>query len=259
MLILQFMPNYKRNFLDKVIWRLDFEKIDLKLLEEFKKQIVQEFPNEKKIVNKQVSVTIDAVARNSKQTEEDVTSFQYSHKNEHKRLVIGSNYCFIEFDRYKNSQELFKDVEMVSEGLETTFNLKTVSRCGLRFVNNIKLSEITKGFKYDDYFSPNLLGSIKLQKKLIPKKQVLARTMSELALNLGNHILQYRFGIFNTDFPAVNVKREFIIDLDCYSTLAFDIKESSLVELIRNYNNLIEKAFEVSITDKLRLLLNKLN
>lgn len=249
------MAIYKKNFLDKVIWRIDFEKIALANVAAFHSAIAQSFPIDEQSANEQVSVTIDAQTNNVNTVKETALSWKFHSADRLKRVEIASQYCFIEFDKYIDSNDLMSCISLLQGALVAHFSLKEIARFGLRYLNVIKLEDEVD-FVWGKYIQTNLLSGIQIQRSIATNAGI-ARWMGNIICNLDQQSLNYKFGIWNQDYPANNVRKEFIIDLDCRSSFPFELVGDILVETTKQYNKIIEKAFESSITDNFRSVLNK--
>ncbi len=249
------MAVYNKNFLDKVIWRIDFEKIALANVAAFQAVIATDFPTGEQMSNEQVSVSIDAQTKNVSTATETALAWKFHAADRTKRVEIASQHCYIEFDHYIDSTDLLKCVALVESALIANFNLKEVSRFGLRYLNIIKLKD-EADFSWSKYLHNDLLAGLRMQ-TVMDGDTGLARWMGNLIYNFESQSLNYKFGIWNQDFPANNVRKEFILDLDCRSNLPFEIQSGTLTDTAKSYNKIIEKAFEASITDGLRAVLNE--
>ena len=64
-------------------------------------------------------------------------------------------------------------------------------------------------------------------------------------------------GIWNADYPNENTRREFVMDIDCYSRFPLEPKHD-VNGAIERFNEHIQDIFEASITELLRdILRNK--
>jgi uncharacterized protein (TIGR04255 family) len=66
--------------------------------------------------------------------------------------------------------------------------------------------------------------------------------------------LRYRLGMHNPDYPARIRQKVFVLDLDAYTQSAVDLRGVGC--LLDDFHATIQRYFELSITDRLRSLMN---
>jgi len=244
--------HYKRNYLKKVIFRLDFEKIELGSLEDFhKKELDKEFTLLEPKKGQEGSFRLDVESGKVTQMMSEFLAYTFENKQKTKRFEVSEKYAFIEYDKYSSSEELFSDLKALIEKFTDIFKVKTINRLGLRFINEIELSE-NKPLDWKDYINKSLVGFL----GFYPKERV-SRAMSQLIFKKDKGDLAFNFGIFNKEYPNEITTKEFILDFDCYSTLPFETSEEGVLDRTKIYHNHIEDLFEKSITEKFRGILNK--
>ncbi len=246
------VKNYKRNFLKTVLLRIDYPITSLDFLTKFSKKIQTKFP-----INEQVESTgTSVIIRDGKieQNQQKLIVWNFFDAKKTKKLEIAEDHLFIEYSKYKNSEELLTDVKDVVNDFIELSKIESINRIGLRYTNEIDLKEIKEVIDWSKYFNKNLLGSIFFGGRTKPK---LARAIGRLVIKESIADINFTFGIWNSDFPNANVRKEFMLDFDCYSRLPAATAEFNFIELIKTYNQYIENLFEASITDNFRSLLNK--
>lgn len=85
----------------------------------------------------------------------------------------------------------------------------------------------------------------------------MAQAVSRIVLKAHSADISFNFCVFNSDFPNESVRKEFILDYDCYSRFPINPQENDIIEITKSYNSYIEKLFELSITDSLRTIMSK--
>lgn len=243
---------YKNKFLSKVILRLDFNRIDLGALEEFyDDELKKTFPNFAEKKDLSIGFSGNFVSDEVSQTREETPAYVFEDSKKTKRFRIGENYVFIEYDKYKNSVELYKDTKKVIERFVSAFDIKTVNRLGLRYINEIKFKE-PKPLDWKKYINNNLTCGLTFS-----KKEKISRSLNQLVFKKEKGDISFTYGIFNKEFPSeINIK-EFVLDYDCYSTLPFELSEENILKRVTIYHTYIEDLFESSINQPLRDFLNK--
>jgi len=73
--------------------------------------------------------------------------------------------------------------------------------------------------------------------------------MNQSVASFDDFRMNFAFGVFNSEFPSVVTRREFILDIDCYSE---DVEPDMLFSRLDLFNTTALKYFEMSILDGLR-------
>ena len=246
-------PNrtYKKNFLDNVIVRVDFQKIDLDFLESFHKEIKDVFPFQEKneVLNSMI------VALNQKGPETTTRSVWIFHNaRKTKKIQISFDHFLIQYKRYVNKEELLSDIDTLFTKFLGYSKIQTVDRIGLRYTNEINLNKIRAKFSWDKYISKELTGSLSFVDNTEAK---LARAFSTLTLKFDEADMTFNYGLWNNDFPSESVRKEFTLDYDCHSRFPINIIDKPLRGFIEKYNEYISDLFELSITAAFRRILNE--
>jgi len=245
---------YKTNFLKKVVLRLDFEQAQLsqlpKLLKEenFKKY----FPigGEKK--GEEGMIDIDFKTKKVNQVSNPITTWEFRNEKDTKKFIIHPRFLVVEYKEYSDSKELLIHTSIVSNFIKN-FDIKTINRLGLRYVNEIVLQG--KDFlSWDEYIDEKLLGSLKFA---ISNKKILSRAMSTMVFKEENNNINFSYGIWNSNYPAEIREKIFILDFDASSKYPIDAKEADLSSIVKEYNQNIENIFENTIKEGLRKILKK--
>lgn len=249
------MKKYKKNYLKSVIFRLDFLKsIELISFHKFADEIKETFPISQQKEEEEGSFSMDLKRKEIKDFSSRKINFWLFHnRTKTKELGIHSDYLYINYNKYKNSGELLKDINEVVEKFISIFEIKNIKRMGLRYVNEIELDE-KRYLSWEKYINNNLLGSLKFA--TINKKAVV-RSLGQLVFKEEFGNIVFIFGIRNLDYPDEINRKEFILDFDYHSVFPFSLEEIDLVERTKSYNQSIERLFEATITRDYRNLLNK--
>ena len=84
---------------------------------------------------------------------------------------------------------------------------------------------------------------------------IVSRVFHNVEYSFDDFNLRYQFGMHNPDYPAPIKKKSFILDLDAYYQGIQDKDE--IQKNLDKYHDKIQEVFELSITDKLRTILNE--
>jgi uncharacterized protein (TIGR04255 family) len=236
------MTTYPKNFISKVIARVDFQPI-LKLKEEepvaFQDAIRQQFPRFGQKNSVDISIKAGEVPVTTKNP-----IWQFTNKE--KTDVIGLNYQFLSLtsDKYISFESYFANVEFMYNIFNNIYHPSIIMKIGLRFINEIKL----KGnpFDWDGFINNNLYYMLNSFPELPTS---LTRAMSQMHMNKGDRLITFQFGIFNSEYPNIITQREFILDYDCVSRE--ECEPDGVLSKLKFFYEEIKKLFKQSRGDKL--------
>jgi len=244
---------YKRNYLTHVIARIDFisplKGLNEELPPEISKIALNDFPIA--VPKKRFVKELHFTPKDLKQRERELTEWTFHGKNREKRLVIIPSAIFVEYTRYVKYEEMREQFMKVLQTLFDVYKKDVVcSRIGLRYINNIALENEDDPLDWEELLNEKLLSAL----TFYSKKKCLARSFHNLELNFGEYNLRYQFGILNPDYPAVIKQKSFILDMDAY--YRGDLEYNIIGDDLDKFHDCIQEIFEMSITDKMRDLLN---
>lgn len=241
------IPEYKRNFLTDVIFRIDYPLIANLVStppKEFQEKIFSKFPILEP--TKQFGIKIENKGENITTTEESKTVWRFKNKAANLIVELDSKFLVILIKDYKNHTS-FKG--LVSEVLKAFFDIypdTIVNRVGLRYINQINLKE-KDFYEWDKYIDKNLISIL----DFASNKKDIRRALQLFEIQIDPDTrLNMKAGIFNSTYPNELIKKEFLLDYDCYTTLRTEKDEVG--EKLDSFNKIIAKYFENSITDNFR-------
>lgn len=234
---------YERNYLSKVIARIDFASLVPQLGQEgLAKQVathaLQHFP----IADHEdrISVTLDATGT-SKQIQRISTFYGRSRE---KKLAIAPDHFYVEARQYRNYRTFREEFLSLTDVLMNYYGLEA-KRFGLRYINTIEPGG-QRPTAWRMYIDNHLLSSL----RFLPNRENLARAFHTLAINRGEWMLVFKYGLYNPDYPAVIRKKQFILDYDAYCEGL--IASADIERYMDEFHSGIVEFFELSITDRLR-------
>ena len=245
---------YKKDFLDKVIVRIDFDTslpIATKGPAKSIYTIVKErFPitEEKKIMGKELLIGPDITKERSIETKE----WHYYGKNREKRLAISPSFMFIEYNKYEYYEILRDDFLSVLDALFHAYPKIQVKRLGLRYIDNI-IIQGERPLEWNKYLKPELNSIFTIS----DNENTISRAFHVLEFNYGEDSLRFQFGMFNPDYPAPIRKKTYILDHDMYVTKILD--KSDIEETLNRFHEKIIHSFEEVITDDLREIMEPID
>lgn len=246
--------DYKKHFLKKVVFRIDYELTELvKLREYFDKKLRTKYPNQKIFKQRDGGFSFDLDTGNvNTETVNVYEGYEFTNDARSKIIQVTPKYIILEYLEYKKSSEFFSDIEERIAPLIETFRIKVLNRVGLRYINEIYINGIKEISGYKEYINGSLTNSIEPSSSI---DMLQLRQMSQVIYRKSNDILSFNYGVWNNDFPSESLKPTYILDYDMYSVLPYNIEEINLTDKAREYRNKIRDMFEISISEKLRVLM----
>lgn len=242
---------YEKNFLSRVIFRVDYPKIlDLDLKEptaEFQKNIINKYPKvkEKHIDNVKFKLALNGkdTGSSEKQTE---LAWEFTDKENKKRVFISSDHVSIEYiNYYSGFTEIYDDINLIINNLIEFYPVKIANRIGLRYINEIELDG--SRFEWSNILKPHIHNPTT---EFIPQTDNVLRSMHSLDVREDEFNLKFQFGMWNSEYPSPIKRKEFVLDYDCI--LKKEIEITEVFPISDELHNIIKKWFENSIDDGLR-------
>ena len=131
-------------------------------------------------------------------------------------------------------------------------NRITSMRTGIRYINIFEPSRIKLQKKY---FSSEIAASLIMRPNQEKDTLRLVRSMHKNEYQCDSMSLNFRYGMYNPDFPNILKTNTFALDYDCFTE---EPQETSgdILQTIERGHELIQQMFEKSITDALRKVMN---
>lgn len=243
---------YKKNFLKKVIFRIDFDKVELGKLKSYLEKISKAFPVIEEEKSEEGVINFDLKTKELKQESTSLISWNIYNKQKTIKIKIHPSFLTIEYFNYKDSSELLANISIAANFLKE-FEIKTIKRLGLRYINEIKV-EIKDPLDWSTYINDKLLGSIDFIKD---NQKKIARAMGFIVFKEDFGDINFNYGLWNSAYPNEISEGIFILDFDGHSKFPLDTEGIDLDSLVKEYNKAIEDLFENSIKEGLRNILNK--
>lgn len=243
---------YKRNFLKKVIFRIDFDKVELGKLKGFFEMVREQFPIVEEEKGEEGMINFDLKTKELKQVTNALVLWNLHNKTRTVKVQIHPSFLTIEYTSYKDSSELLTNVKIVMDFIDN-FEIKTINRLGLRYINEVKIDD-KKPLDWDKYFDEKLLGLINFVSE---NSKTTSRAMGLIVFKEEFGSINFNYGLWNSAYPNEVADNIFILDFDAHSRFPLDTEGIDLNKLVKEYNKKIEELFEKSIKEELRKILNK--
>jgi len=254
--------HYRRNFLTKVIVRLDFDPVpalrDLVQTDPpppFSARIAQQFP----VVRGQGTQTLAvSIGPTGTGVQQEVAGVIWGHRrveNGTQVVVLAPEYLAIEYGRndFDHFPPLRAHAALALDALAAEYPRENFKRLGLRYVNEIVLPQ-GNPLDWGGLLDPNLITSAKAG---TGEGDAIIRSMHQLILRNGEYRTALNYGLFNPDYPNALARRQFVLDFDCSRMGPFPAAEA--LAALDGANARCETLFERSIADGLRDIMEIIN
>lgn len=242
---------YHKNYLSDVIFKINFPLI-LDLVDnspkQFQSEIIGDYPILEPI--KQYGVKIEAKGDVFKAEKDMRTLWRFKSKDGTRFIEFDSESIALVFKKYINYHEFKETVGKITEILYRIYPNIIVNRLGLRYINLINLDG-NDFYSWNRYINNDLIKTI----NFIEDKTQTRRLITQIEIKCDDDsTLNFKSGIFNTSYPNQVIKKEYILDYDCYMNVPLE-KEVVLpkLDIIHSY---VTSYFEKSIKPAFRTLLS---
>ena len=244
--------NYSRNFISQVIIRVDFlEFVPTERLfsDALINEIIKKFPKkgmQQVIRFEDVSVFLEPDTSTTKRKTEEGLQQQFSN-SENNKIILSNKFFVLEINAYSNYENTIAMMEPVFRSILSSFQLTSV-RTGIRYINIYEDGQIrlTKNL-----FSTDIGTSVNLKLSEDNNGLNCLRSMTLREYKFNDMRVNFRFGMYNPEFPNLMRHANFVLDYDCFceeQICGYD----AIMNHIEEGHNAIQHLFETSISDKLK-------
>lgn len=243
--------HYKKNYLSRVIFRIDFNPIARLQTEkkpELSQKIESKYPYVKGRATTQISFSLSLTGSGIEQQDSSTIWDHRTEENSKKIITLAPNHLVIDYgkDEYDHFPPFRDEIKYVYENFLDIYKIEEVSRVGLRFINEVSMAEGNplewKGFINEKLSVSTFAGLIEGMK--------LVRSMHQLHALYDDISVLFNYGMYNPDFPNPVARKHYVLDYDCYITGG--IKSSEVLGRVVDLNSVAENMFESSIDEELR-------
>lgn len=259
------MPNYssvsyKNSFLNQVIVRIDFLPFvptAMTFNENIEKEILKIFPRRGKdqiIRFNSINVVFDPNNNglpNANGEVIDGIQREYYTNDGLNKLIMSNKFIIFEINKYSKfdvHQLWFQSVLLAF--FQT--NRISVNRTGIRYINLFPQSRVKL---QKQFFASELAASLYTKVPVNINDSQMIRSMHMAEYRIGEMIMNFRYGMYNPEYPNPLKKNDFVLDFDFFSNDVIDSADGILHVLERGHHE-IQELFEHSIKDPLREVMN---
>lgn len=239
---------YNNSCLSQVIIRVDFlefiENDDLfsSTLEKEIRQFFQQKSMPKVIRYQTMNVIKDHNGTRAEHTTQEGIQQEYSN-DENNKIIISNKFIILEINKYSTYENMIKMFTPIIKSI-TEQHQVTSTRTGIRYINFFN----EEGIKPQKNFFISSIGAL-LETKQSVRDCTRAMAMSEYIID--DMHLNFRYGMYNPQYPQVIKKPSFVLDYDCYIEGAISGYDTIMNHIQKGHDN-IQLIFEDSITSQLR-------
>lgn len=244
---------YKKNFLEKVIVRFDFVNEILEIKNKLNEELVRAMKETLPIIevrtlnNNELQLGNTGISSRLVGTESEWNFLDHNKEN---RIAISAGCLLLECSKYHSYESFIELFKKVVDSFFLAYKDVSVKRVGLRYINNMKTGAIPQPVAWDGYINVKYRNILE-----IFEKNEYMRAMSVLDIDKEDYKLRVQYGVYNQDYPALPVKKEFIIDIDAYSMGL--ILQSEYEALLSKMHTEIHTIFESFLEEGMRGVLNE--
>ena len=242
------MHEIRKNFLTKVIFKIDFEerrKIHIDYIQKVKEKINDELPKYTKGQSETIEVMMGPDEQKTIKRRSEV--FDFKNEEETEWIHIAEDAVWIEVSKYVSFERFRRLIKTVVDELNLLGNS---ARLGLRYINQITLND-GDPFDWEKWVNSNLIKSI----EFVDEKKFLARCMGIIEYNYDEVLMRFQYGMYNSEFPNPISKREFVLDYDCYTKETHDFNET--FTLLNRMHDLVKEKFNYSIGSEFKKIIKE--
>lgn len=247
------MPTYRRNFIDPVIFRLDFPVAIESLLarqrpSEFQRAILTAFPVPEEFPTVEQLVEISPEGVRQVRSREWIR-YQFSDADRTSVVSLEPSFVAVQQKSYTGFQQFRALIESVVNELFRVWPETAVNRIGLRYVNKIE-PENGDPLDWATYINEYLVAVL----RLLGDRDTLSRLVTTAEFRGEDYRARIRAGIANPDFPGLIRRKQYLLDIDVYQRQAID--QPDIMATVDTFHDVATRHFETSITNGLREYLN---
>ncbi|MFA5803339.1 MAG: TIGR04255 family protein [Melioribacteraceae bacterium] len=251
---------YKKNFINRVILRLDFAvpfRTTPDFLNKVKTTLTSDLTNIELKIDyiKSIEANISEPTPTLKiETQGVKGTFNFDTQKE--RFIIEPNALILESSEYTSFKNFFDKFKIIFRAFDSLTNVEDYNRVGLRFVNIFRDLGIKNIQEWDKFIHKDYIPNYRNISFLENNFQV-RRNTNDFYWGNGNYLLHLKNGIWNSQFPSIITEQEFIVDLDCY--LRSIISKEQILSKPEEMDHIAYQFFDSIITDELKTILGTSN
>lgn len=247
---------YKNNFLNQVLVRIDFLQFvptDMTFYESIEKEILKTFPHRGKdqiIRFNSINVVFDPTNNGLPNANGEIyegIQREYSTIDGTNKLILTNKFMVFEINNYSK----FEVHKQWFQSILFAFfqkNRISVNRAGIRYINIFEQSRLKL---QKNFFTTEIAASLYSKIASDEEAPKIIRSMHMTEYRIDEMTMNFRYGMFNPEYPNLLKKNDFVLDFDAFSNEVIDSADG-IIHVIGKGHREIQSLFEKSITDSLR-------
>ncbi len=247
---------YKNSFLNQVIVRVDFLQFiptESTFSPTIEKEILKVFPHRGKdqiIRFNSINVVFNqenhGVPNANGMTLEGIQREYFTNDGLNK-LILSNKFIIFEIKKYSSYEEHKQWFQSI---LFAVFQKSKVSanRTGIRYINMIQQPRVKLQKKF---FTTEIAASLNTRITTTDDEPCMIRSMHTTEYRIDEMTMNFRYGMFNPEYPNYLKRNDFVLDYDFFSNDVIESADGVIRVLDRGHDE-IQSLFEHSITDSLR-------
>lgn len=252
---------FKRNFLTNVVLRIDFAEpvngFNSEYFQKFKdnfKNLYSDVEFQTRLLQSVELNFTDEQAKNNIKTIGNLGIFKFT--NNKQTIEFDPMHFTLDRSDYTNFPEFIKTFEQGLGIIKVEHKIPEIKRVGLRFINIIKDESIKEIVDWPDYINESYLPKFDYTlKPITDSNYTLRRNINDFYFSDGDFIVHLRLGIWNANFPSIITDNEFVVDIDCFSTILTN--DEVMLKKVANMDHAAFKLFDHVIKEKMKNLMGK--
>lgn len=252
--------SYRNNFLNQVIIRADFLQFvptSMAFSDSVEKEILKNFPRRGKdqiIRFNSINVVFDPHNNGLPNTNGEILDGiqrEYFTNDGLNKLALTNKFIVLEINKYSS----FEEHRQWFQSILLAFfqkNRISVNRTGIRYINMFQNQKVKP---QKNFFAPDIAASISTRFTENDGEPCVIRSMHMTEYRIDEMTMNFRYGMFNPDYPNLLKKNDFVLDYDFFSNDVIDSADG-IVRVLDKGHYEIQSLFEQSITDSLRKVMN---
>lgn len=252
---------YKNSFLKQVIVRVDFTQFiqtNIVFDANIEKEILKIFPRRGKnqiirfnSINMIFNQKNNGISNANSGIIEGIQREYFTNDGENK-LILSNKFLIFEINNYVRFEEYRKWFQSILLKLFQKNRLST-ARTGIRYINIFDTSRIKLQKKF---FTSEVASSLHVKLVEEGNRPRIIRSMHMVEYRIDEMTMNFRYGMFNPEYPNFLKKNDFALDFDFFSNDIIDSADRILHVIDKGHYE-IQVMFEQSITDSLREVMGR--
>ena len=244
---------YKNSFLNQVIVRIDFLQFvptDMTFDESVEKEILKIFPRRGKdqiIRFNSINDQSNNGLPNANGESLEGIQREYFTNDGVNKLILSNKFIVFDINKYSK----FEVHKQWFQSVLLAFfqrNRVSVNRTGIRYINMFQQPRVKL---QKNFFPPEIAASIYTKLTEADGRPRMIRSMHLTEYRIDEMTMNFRYGMFNPEYPNSLKKKDFVLDFDFFSNDVIDSTDG-IIHILDKGHDVIQSLFEHSITDSLR-------